>query len=70
MKGLNVTNYTTMDYITILMRDYLFFCLYKDTKIDRYKDIKITPYLLLLYKYAYIYMFEKKTGSDQPDSNQ
>ena len=41
MKGLNVTNYTTMDYITILMRDYLFFCLYKDTKIDRYKDIKI-----------------------------
>ena len=29
-------------------------------KILRYKDIKITPYLLLLYKYAYIYMFEKK----------
>ena len=41
MKGLNVTNYTTMDYITILMRDYLFFCLYIDTMKDRYEDRKI-----------------------------
>ena len=63
VKGLNVTNYTTMDYITILKRLYSFS--ERDIYIEIYIRGEIDRYFLL-----FLFILEKKTGSDQPDSNQ